>query len=141
MKATRIVFENKNVDREDFVQDLEEPWRSIFDINSEELSDEELQEAWTQHGRHAGVWGWKRIHTDISAPVWDWEPVTDPDDIKSVRREISEIEAMPATQMCSRELVEYNLECLKTGLRAFEQGKKVWINWDDDGIHLGIQVE
>ena len=141
MKTAAIVFENANVDREDLVQDLEEPWRSISDINSEELSDEELQEAWTQHGFHAGSWMWERVRTDSSAPAWGWISFTDTDDIKSVKCEIAEIENTPVTQMISRELIEYNLECLKTGLRAFEAGQSVWVNWDDDGTHLGIQVE
>ena len=129
MKTTRIVFRNEDISRKNL----------MMDINLESLDDVELQELWTQHGNHARSWEWERVHTGISAPAWDWVPFTDTDDIKSVRREISEVEAMPATQMYNRELIEYNLECLKAGLKAFEEGEKVWINRDDDGIHLGIQ--
>ena len=129
MKTTRIVFRNEDISRKNL----------MMDINLESLDDVELQELWTQHGNHARSWEWERVHTGISAPTWDWEPFTDSDDIKSVRREIAEVEAMPATQMYNRELIEYNLECLKAGLQAFEKGEKVWINRDDDGIHLAIQ--
>ena len=139
MKTTRIVFTPPR-GQEDLVQDLDEQSRSLFD-DLADSNDEELQEAWVQHGTHAESWVWERIRTDSSAPAWGWIPFTDIQDIHDVKREIAEVENTPATQMISRELVEYNLECLKTGLKAFEAGEQVWINWDDDGTHLAVGGE
>ena len=134
--ATRIAFKNARIDRADLVEDLEVSFTDSIDIES--VSDEDLQEVWVQHGGHTGTWVWERIHTDDSAPCWDWVAVNEEDDVESIKNEIAALRKMIPDQVFSFDRKKCYLSDLEQGLHAFEQGEKIWMAIDD-GIHLGIQ--
>ena len=134
--TTRIVFKDRNIERENLVEDLDTSFVKQTDVES--LDDDNLGEAWIYNGVHKESWVWERIYTDNSAPSWGWV-VVDEEDAQEIKREISVLGDSTPDQLFSCDTIENYLSDLKQGLKAFEQGRKLWINWDDDGIHLGIQ--
>ena len=118
MKTTRIAFEDTSIGRGDIIGDLD------VRLSNEYPDDRDLQRVWARHGHHARSWGWKRIHTDISAPAWGWVILDTANQANQTHNDIA---------------IRHYLDCFASKLYALAQSGKVWITVDDNGTHLGIQ--
>ena len=79
------------------------------------------------------------IATIDGDPVRSFTPewvLLDKGDVESVQDSISELKAYSLVD--NDDTVRY-VACLEQGLRAFDQGEKVWIMGDEDGYHLAVQ--
>ena len=136
---TRIVFKDMK-GQEDLIEDLESAFVESLNLDN----DDELQEAWIQHGHHANSWSWKRICTNNDAPWWNWTIIDTLDQVLEIKNEISEMRKqmkMPDQISSFNELQDY-VDYLESGLKqmwhALPRGQKIWIAQDDDGYHLGV---
>ena len=120
MKTTAIVFEDTSIGRENIIRDLD------VRLSNENPDDRDLQRVWARHGHHALSWGWKRIHTDSSAPSWGWVILDTANQANQTHNDIA---------------ILHYLDCFASELRALAQSGKVWTTVDDNGTHLGIQED